>query len=65
MILFALGAFVMRGAGCVVNDLWDRDIDGKVARTAGRPIASGEIDVRTALAFLACLLLAGFLVLVQ
>ncbi len=65
VILFALGAFVMRGAGCVVNDLWDRDIDGKVARTAGRPIASGEIDVRTALAFLACLLLAGFLVLVQ
>lgn len=65
VVLFALGAFVMRGAGCVVNDLWDRDIDGKVARTAGRPIASGEIQVRTALAFLACLLLVGFLVLVQ
>ncbi len=65
VVLFALGAFVMRGAGCVVNDLWDRDIDGKVARTAGRPIASGEIAVRAALTFLACLLLAGLLILVQ
>lgn len=65
ILLFAVGAFVMRGAGCVVNDLWDRDIDGKVARTADRPIASGEIPVRSALMFLAGLLLAGLLVLVQ
>ena len=65
VFLFALGAFVMRAAGCVVNDLWDRDIDAKVARTASRPIASGEIAVRSALLFLACLLLAGLLILVQ
>jgi len=63
--LFAIGAFVMRGAGCVVNDLWDRDIDGKVARTAARPIASGEVPVRAALIFLVCLLAMGFAVLVQ
>lgn len=63
--LFAIGSFVMRGAGCVVNDLWDRDIDGKVARTAQRPIASGEISVAKALAYLAFLLLVGLGVLVQ
>ena len=38
VLLFAIGSLVMRAAGCVVNDLWDRDIDRKVARTAGRPI---------------------------
>lgn len=65
ILLFAFGAFVMRGAGCVVNDLWDRDIDGKVARTAERPIASGAISVRAAFIFLAFLLLLGLLVLVQ
>jgi len=65
IVLFGVGAFVMRGAGCVVNDLWDRDIDARVARTAGRPIASGDIPVRSALLFLAALLLAGLLVLVQ
>ena len=63
--LFAIGAFVMRGAGCVVNDLWDRDIDGKVARTANRPIAFGEVSVKQALIFLGCLLLIGLGVLLQ
>ena len=65
VLLFAVGAFVMRGAGCVVNDLWDRDIDGKVARTATRPIASGEVSVMQAMSFLAALLLVGLLILVQ
>jgi len=65
VFLFGAGAFVMRSAGCVVNDLWDRDIDGKVARTADRPIASGEIPVRAALIFLVCLLAVGLAVLVQ
>lgn len=65
ILLFAVGAFVMRSAGCVVNDLWDRDIDAKVARTADRPIASGEIPLRAAFIFLAGLLLTGLLVLVQ
>jgi 4-hydroxybenzoate polyprenyltransferase len=63
--LFAVGSLVMRAAGCVVNDLWDRDIDRKVARTAGRPLASGALRPRHALAFLAVLLLAGLAVLLQ
>lgn len=63
--LFAVGSFVMRGAGCVINDLWDRDIDAKVARTATRPIASGEISVPKALIFLAMLLLIGLGILLR
>jgi 4-hydroxybenzoate polyprenyltransferase len=63
--LFAIGSLVMRAAGCVVNDLWDRDIDRKVARTAGRPLASGALRPRHALVFLAVLLLAGLAVLLQ
>ena len=59
ILLFAIGALVMRAAGCVVNDLWDRDIDRKVARTAGRPLASGTLRPRQALVFLAVLLLVG------
>ena len=55
----------MRAAGCVVNDLWDRDIDRKVARTAGRPLASGVMRPRQALVFLAVLLLVGLVVLLQ
>ncbi|MGH7213088.1 MAG: 4-hydroxybenzoate octaprenyltransferase, partial [Acetobacteraceae bacterium] len=54
--LFALGAALMRAAGCVVNDIWDRDLDRRVTRTAGRPLASGAIGVRQALLFLAALL---------
>jgi 4-hydroxybenzoate polyprenyltransferase len=63
--LFAVGSLVMRAAGCVVNDLWDRDIDRKVARTAGRPLASGALRPRHALVFLIVLLLAGLAVLLQ
>jgi 4-hydroxybenzoate polyprenyltransferase len=63
--LFAVGSLVMRAAGCVVNDLWDRDIDRKVARTAGRPLASGALRPRHALALLAVLLLAGLAILLQ
>jgi 4-hydroxybenzoate polyprenyltransferase len=65
VILFAVGSLVMRAAGCVVNDLWDRDIDRKVARTAGRPLASGALRPRHALVFLAALLLTGLAVLLQ
>ena len=65
VLLFAIGSVVMRSAGCVVNDLWDRDIDRKVARTAGRPLASDALRPRHALAFLAILLLAGLLILLQ
>lgn len=63
--LFFVGAFVMRGAGCVVNDLWDRDIDAKVERTRGRPLASGAIRPRQAVAFLALLCTIGLLILLQ
>jgi 4-hydroxybenzoate polyprenyltransferase len=61
--LFAAGSMVMRAAGCVVNDLWDRDIDRLVARTAGRPLASGAIRPRQALIFLVLLLGCGLLIL--
>ncbi|WP_439580454.1 4-hydroxybenzoate octaprenyltransferase [Elioraea sp.] len=63
--LFGIGAVVMRGAGCVVNDLWDRDIDRRVARTAARPLASGAITPLRALVFLAALLSLGLIILLQ
>ena len=61
--LFALGAVIMRGAGCVWNDITDRDFDAKVARTRARPIPSGAISVPRALGFLLLLLLAGCAIL--
>ncbi|WP_119167720.1 4-hydroxybenzoate octaprenyltransferase [Algihabitans albus] len=65
LLLFGLGALVMRAAGCTVNDLLDRRIDAKVARTASRPIASGQISVLQALVFLAVLLGLGLAILLQ
>ncbi|SMH53505.1 4-hydroxybenzoate octaprenyltransferase [Azospirillum agricola] len=65
MLLFAVGAIVMRGAGCTVNDILDRDFDAKVERTRSRPIPSGQVSVRQAVAFLVAQLLLGLLVLVQ
>ncbi len=65
IVLFFIGSFVMRGAGCVVNDMWDRDLDRKVTRTAGRPLASGALRMRHAAAFLAVLLAIGLVVLLQ
>ncbi len=65
LALFAVGAAVMRAAGCIVNDLWDRDLDRKVRRTAGRPLASGAVPVPLAFGFLLALLLAGLAVLLQ
>jgi 4-hydroxybenzoate polyprenyltransferase len=63
--LFLAGAIVMRGAGCVVNDIMDRDIDAKVERTRNRPIPSGRVSVASAAAFLVALLLIGLVVLLQ
>ncbi len=57
--LFLPGAFVMRAAGCVWNDIVDRDLDAQVARTAGRPLASGAISVAGGVLLLALLLLIG------
>lgn len=63
LLLFAVGAFVMRGAGCTYNDIVDRDFDGRVARTADRPIPSGAVTLRGAVAFLLAQLLAGLAIL--
>ncbi len=63
--LFLIGAIAMRGAGCVWNDIMDRDLDAAVARTAARPLPAGEVDVKGALAFLTLLLGIGLAVLVQ
>ena len=60
-----LGAVAMRGAGCVYNDIVDRDLDARVARTASRPLASGAIGLRAAWAWLGLLCLVGLMVLVQ
>lgn len=65
MALFALGATVMRGAGCTINDIADRDFDAKVARTAARPIPSGAVSLRQAFAFLVFQLLLGLTILAQ
>jgi 4-hydroxybenzoate polyprenyltransferase len=65
LLLFAIGSIVMRAAGCVVNDMWDRDLDRRVARTAGRPLAAGMLSMRQATLFLVFLLLAGLCVLLQ
>ena len=63
LLKFFLGAALMRAAGCAYNDIIDRDIDAKVARTAGRPIPSGQITVRHAWAFLVACSLAALVIL--
>lgn len=57
VFVFIMGVLVMRSAGCVINDIWDRDLDPHVKRTQGRPIAAGDVSVKEAL------LLTGFLLL--
>jgi 4-hydroxybenzoate polyprenyltransferase len=65
IVLFFIGAFAMRGAGCTWNDIADRDIDGLVERTRSRPIPSGQVTVRQAAAFLVLQALVGLAVLLQ
>ena len=65
MLLLLVGAIVMRGAGCTYNDIVDRDIDAKVARTATRPLPSGQVSLRAAWIFLVIQLAAGLAVLLQ
>jgi 4-hydroxybenzoate polyprenyltransferase len=65
VVLFGLGSVIMRGAGCTYNDIIDRDIDAKVARTRRRPIPSGAVSLKQAWLFLAAQSLAGLLILVQ
>ncbi|XP_044735298.1 4-hydroxybenzoate polyprenyltransferase, mitochondrial [Chrysoperla carnea] len=63
--LFGFGAFIMRGAGCTINDLWDQDIDSKVHRTKDRPLVTGQINNKSALIFLSLQLSLGLLILLQ
>ncbi|MFO1189479.1 MAG: 4-hydroxybenzoate octaprenyltransferase [Alphaproteobacteria bacterium] len=64
-LLFGLGALVMRGAGCTYNDIVDRDLDARVARTRSRPIPAGDVSVRQAAGFLVFQILIGFLILIS
>ena len=64
-VLFAIGAIAMRGVGCTYNDIVDRDLDRRVARTADRPLAAGTISVRSAWLFLLAQCLTGFVILMQ
>jgi 4-hydroxybenzoate polyprenyltransferase len=65
IVLFFIGAFAMRGAGCTWNDLVDRDLDGRVERTRSRPIPSGQVSVKQAYAFMLLQMLVGLAVLLQ
>ena len=62
IILFAIGAIVMRGAGCTWNDILDRDMDAQVERTAGRPLPAGDVTLREAYYFMGAQVFIGFLV---
>src|SRR5215813_15332066 len=65
LILFFVGAFAMRGAGCTWNDIVDRDLDRGVERTRLRPIPSGQVSAAQAAVFLAAQALVGLIVLIQ
>lgn len=64
-LLFLLGAIIMRGAGCTLNDIADRNFDGQVARTQSRPLPSGQVSLRGAFVFLALQALAGLVILLN
>ena len=63
--LMLAGAIIMRGAGCTLNDIADRDFDSRVARTMSRPIPAGQVSAKQAAVFLALLCLAGLAILLQ
>ena len=65
LVLFLLGSILMRSAGCIVNDIWDRKYDSKVFRTKDRPIASGKISISLALFYAFTLCIIAFLVLIN
>jgi 4-hydroxybenzoate polyprenyltransferase len=65
LVLFLIGAFAMRGAGCTWNDITDRDLDAQVERTRSRPIPAGQVSVRQAAVFLVLQALVGLAVLLQ
>jgi 4-hydroxybenzoate polyprenyltransferase len=65
IVLFFIGSFVMRGAGCTWNDITDRDLDARVERTRTRPIPAGQVSVAQAMVFLVAQALIGLAVLLQ
>ena len=65
LILFFLGSVLMRSAGCIFNDIVDKDFDNKVERTKKRPITSGKITVKSSLFYVFVLCLLAFLILIQ
>lgn len=65
LLWLAVGAIAMRGAGCVYNDIVDRDLDARVERTRNRPLASGAVSLRAAWGWLVALCLVGLVVLLQ
>ena len=65
IILFFLGSILMRSAGCIINDIVDKDYDIKVERTKNRPIASGTISIKEGLFYCSILCLVAFIILIQ
>ena len=65
LILFFLGSVLMRSAGCIINDIVDKEFDKKVKRTKTRPIASGKISVQQSLIYVVVLCILAFLILIQ
>ena len=64
-LLFFLGAILMRSAGCIINDIFDKNFDSKVERTKNRPIASGDISIKLGLFYVLILCSIAFIVLIQ
>ena len=65
LVLFFFGSVLMRSAGCIVNDIIDRDFDKRVERTKKRPITSGKISVQKSLVYVLLLCATAFIILVQ
>ncbi len=65
LILFTLGSFIMRGAGCCINDILDKDFDRKIQRTKKRPLASGSLNILESIIFTLFQLLLGLIILLQ
>ena len=65
VILFLCGAILMRSAGCIINDIVDKDFDAKVERTKNRPIASGKVSIKLGLIYSMMLCIFAFIVLIQ
>ncbi len=65
LIYLTIGAFVMRGAGCCINDMFDRDYDKEIKRTKSRPLASGKIEIWESVFFIFLQLLVGLIIVIQ